>query len=1218
MNIVGEGFHKNINDQVKQRQKIYGSGYDQNFRTPEQLTYLNANSSWCRLVSGTNVANINVLNNPAVKYIGLTGNELARRFVLFNGSSHYPLNSPIFRSGVNMDNNFLGTNSTLSQQNTIVATKLNQSAYGIGGNEFGLNPMPGIQSVSVTHENRGSLRQAAIKIKAFNKVQLEILDVLYLRLGYSVLLEWGHSMYYDNNGILKTNENNSLVDDFLSGNYTYDAFLSKIKEMQLQTFGNYDAMFAKVKNFHWSFNKDGSYDIDLDLISSGDVIESLKANAIIEDPLSTEAITKDETDQPDPEDEGEVIDFHSKSSSIGQFMYFIKYQLDSGDYSKEGTSNYPDSDSTDDNKIFSFYDMASGESSNNSAASSANNNINSSANQAVNATATATVNALESAKVNNPQNILTSWWNAGIEYIQEGVEAVADVANAVVDVGETVVQTVENVGTAISNYFYPPPINLDPSLFAIYDCQGNQLRVVDGYCIPWDDKDGNDEIYYVRFGTFLAYLQNYVIPKCKAKNLPDNLTPILKIDYDQGTNLMYAHRWQVGIDPRICIVSRQVTLLEGIIWETWQKFGFAPEGTPFINSDFTIDDITINGTRVKSVADTSSGGQLSIVDDTSDIGTETQNEIAEYGNIMNIYINCTFVLNKLDELRDDKGNVSIFDLLKAICDGINEGLGGLNALEPVINEETNTVKFIDANPLPNKDQVIAKLNSKCNYNISTESTPFELYGYVYDGVEPSNSFIKDFDFKTEITPEYATMITVGAAANGAVVGANSTALSKLNIGLEDRFKTEVLDTFNAKNSAVTASNELEALKIRYEKTIIDYFDFLQDMSPDGSWDEEPKLHAEDINAYKTTLKNIVDVEEQIRNKIYAKKLLDEGINPSDPTLSPGTGFIPFNLSVTIDGMSGMKIYQKFNVDTKFLPSNYPTFSEFLIKGITHEIQNNKWSTKLESFMVSKGKFAAEVIQASERQSTSEGSSDAPSTPANIQTNNNINKPVKGGKTWTSLSDSQKKNAIYLYNTLISYGFTDIESRAILGIVSKESGFAPRNEVSYKNTSAKRIKQVFPSKFKSKTDAEVDRIKQDDKTFWNTVYGNKYGNGPDDGWRYLGRGFNGLTFKGIYQEYQKLYTNAGSKAGNVNIVTNPDSLNAIDNGIYKIASHFCALYFQDGKRKHFKNATTNNLDTAIWNFMRANAGWGSSTNGAIFQEGLAKAKKFVASLPDKIS
>ena len=979
MNIVGEGFHKNINDQIRQRQKVYGSGYLNNVpRTPEQITYLNANSSWCRLVSGTDIKNVDILNNPAVKYIGLTGNELARRFVLFNGSSHYPLNSPIFRSGVNMDNNFLGVNSTIVKQNTLDAIKMNQAAYGIGGNEFGISPMPGLISANVTHENRGSLRQASIKIKAFNKVQLEILDVLYLRLGYSVLLEWGHSMYYDDQGNLQTNMNNSLVDDFLSGNYTYDAFLTMIKNMQLSSFGNYDAMFAKVKNFHWSFNKDGSYDVELDLISSGDVIESLKANAIIEDPLSTDKINK-EDDKPDVEEDDEVIDFYSKSSSIGQFMYFLKYQLDTGDYSTEGVSNYPDSDSTDDNKIFSFYDMASGTKSTNNSDAAANNSV---GNQVVNTVSTTAVGALESAKVDNPGNWFTAAWNTGIEYAQEAIKVTANVANAVVDATEQVVQTVEKVSDAIKSIFYPQPINLDPSLFAIYDCKGTQLKVVDAYMIPWDDKEGSDESYYVRFGTFLAYLQNYVIPRCKPKN-NTTTSPILKIDYDQNTNLMYAHRWQVGVDPRICVVSRQVTLLTGLVWETWNKYAFAPEGTPFINPDFTITN-----TGVKSIVDTSSGGQLSIINDTSDIGNETQNEIAEYGNIMNIYINMRFILDKMDELKDDKNHVSIFDLLKAICDGINEGLGGLNSLEPVINEETNAIKFIDANPLPNKDQVLAKLNSMCGINIPTESEVFELYGYVYDGVEGQASFVKDFNFKTEITPEYATMITVGAAANGAVVGANSTALSKLNIGLEDRFKTEVLDTFNSKNAAVTASNELEALKTRYEKTIIDYFDFLEDMSADGNFDEEPILHVDEVDAYKGTLKNIADVEEQIRNKIYIKKLLDAGVNPSDPVLSPGTGFIPFNLSVTIDGMSGMKIYQKFNVDTKFLPSNYPTFSEFLIKGITHEIQNNKWSTKLESFMVSKGKFASETIQASERGTNNSNST--PITAADIQTNNNAN------------------------------------------------------------------------------------------------------------------------------------------------------------------------------------------------------------------------------------
>jgi hypothetical protein len=55
----------------------------------------------------------------------------------------------------------------------------------------------------------------------------------------------------------------------------------------------------------------------------------------------------------------------------------------------------------------------------------------------------------------------------------------------------------------------------------------------------------------------------------------------------------------------------------------------------------------------------------------------------------------------------------------------------------------------------------------------------------------------------------------------------------------------------------------------------------------------------------------------------------------------------------MDGLGGMKIYQKFNVDTNFMPSNYPSNIEFLIKNIQHTIKDNKWITKLESFCVSK-------------------------------------------------------------------------------------------------------------------------------------------------------------------------------------------------------------------------------------------------------------------------
>jgi hypothetical protein len=49
--------------------------------------------------------------------------------------------------------------------------------------------------------------------------------------------------------------------------------------------GNYDGMLAVVSNFSWTFNPDGTYDIDLTLISMGDVVESLKSNVSIDSKL---------------------------------------------------------------------------------------------------------------------------------------------------------------------------------------------------------------------------------------------------------------------------------------------------------------------------------------------------------------------------------------------------------------------------------------------------------------------------------------------------------------------------------------------------------------------------------------------------------------------------------------------------------------------------------------------------------------------------------------------------------------------------------------------------------------------------------------------------------------------------------------------------------------------------------------------------------------------
>jgi hypothetical protein len=159
MNIIGEGFPEEIIKQVDQRQKRYGSGYTQN-RTPEEIVFLNANTSWCKLVSSVNITDKNVLQDESLRNIqNIENNNLASKFVLFNGTIDQSGNNPIQRAGVDTTRDLLG----------------NGKAYGIGGIEFGLRPMMGIQSAEIKHENRGSIRRASIKIKAFNKTQFDVL-----------------------------------------------------------------------------------------------------------------------------------------------------------------------------------------------------------------------------------------------------------------------------------------------------------------------------------------------------------------------------------------------------------------------------------------------------------------------------------------------------------------------------------------------------------------------------------------------------------------------------------------------------------------------------------------------------------------------------------------------------------------------------------------------------------------------------------------------------------------------------------------------------------------------------------------------------------------------------------------------------------------------------------------------------------------------------------
>jgi len=354
---------------------------------------------------------------------------------------------------------------------------------------------------------------------------------------------------------------------------------------------------------------------------------------------------------------------------------------------------------------------------------------------------------------------------------------------------------------------------------------------------------------------------------------------------------------------------------------------------------------------------------------------------------MNIYVNMQLILIKMEELKTpDSNKVLLIDFLNSILSSISNSLGGINKLEAVLDETTNTIIIRDANPLPNIDKVIATLNALPGkkYSIPNKFTEFDLYGYNKDKTGTHASFIKDFSFKTEITPELSTMLTVGATANSKVVGENSTAFSKFNAGLTDRFKEQIvqsreditpslLQEFNEKLS------ESQELFNKFKTLLKDYVDYLIGLS-------RGQFNPNDAETYKDALTNYLTYYQQYRQAQYQIDYAIKFKKRPPPLFAPNTGFIPFNLSITMDGLSGMKIYSKFLIDVDFLPSNYPENADFLIKNIQHVIENNKWFTTLESIVISKGGADPSIfsknlssVQQNAPQPTTAGGSPSPVT-----------------------------------------------------------------------------------------------------------------------------------------------------------------------------------------------------------------------------------------------
>lgn len=194
----------------------------------------------------------------------------------------------------------------------------------------------------------------------------------------------------------------------------------------------------------------------------------------------------------------------------------------------------------------------------------------------------------------------------------------------------------------------------------------------------------------------------------------------------------------------------------------------------------------------------------------------------------------------------------------------------------------------------------------------------------------------------------------------------------------------------------------------------------------------------------------------------------------------------------------------------------------------------------------------------------------------------------------NFDDVQKKNINLMINYMNKSGITDpLTQIGILSVISKESGFKPKSEVSYAGTSNSRIRSIFGSRVAKYSDSELDNLKKDQEKFFNVVYAKTVGNeGGGDGWKYRGRGFNQLTGKKNYEKY-------GNMIGK-DLVNNPDLVNDPN-----VAAEVAIKFFTKGKSANTFPKFKNKVEAANY-FADINAGGGVSSHRA---NAVAASEKF---------
>lgn len=948
MSIFKSTFSPHIQSQLESRRDAML------YRSPEKLSYLNSRNAWIRMSSSVNVNGTN---------------ELAKKYILQGGT----LNDITDKSVVGTPKSGIGDFS-----NAYSNTGYNGNPYRLG-----IRPMPGITSLDIKSKSAyGSLREATINFQCWDINQLEDLELLYMRPGYTVLIEWGWTPYLDNSG--KYEPNFTDYYDIINIKQTDRTKLFRdLYDKSVKYAGNYDAMFGYIKNYQWSARMDGGYDCQVSVISTGEIIESLKVNylpAYITSGSNDGLLSKEFISQ------GNSYVYwqnsYSKNALAGVWaetyyklcnsftgnkggnpgsnpVILSSDSIFSNNYALINGLNFNSSNNTNDKKDLSYgttevyitLEAALNVLNKYIIAKSSTDNK-----PLVEFSLSSSVYDLISGSTPDPLYcvahpfqisvdpsiclIQNNNWNTIIKSVEETSEK-SNIDGVVQNAYNTIFDAVIRVGTDNQKLINGISLLTTPVIYASFK---KKLK----------EKPIFNTVFQKKYSTLEEILNGELVgvqTEGSDKQTPDNVNTIRQIgDILKKINISIKFTPDVDtsvwpVNPKIIVPTTPITKeqFQQIINKE-PEYGFGGDKnkeskkatfkvyTGFITKINFNDSLVSTqdiGTSLYNISENSKEAikNLEILSKLNKNYFYNDDPNLEIGILKNIYVNVKYLyqqaLSSELESKDPKhrDEINLYDYIKRLIADIQVSIGNINSFEIHVDPiDNNIARIIDINYTePNK----AKYNNL-----------YEL------PIHSLDSTIRQYSLQSQIFPDQSSIIAIGAQSKGGQLGIQNNTMIDFNTNLIDRIIVDKIDAQGGNIYPSTPYNPSEDYKIiNGLSQIITLLDALN-----GSVTNNSTYTSADYNTLASDAKNA------LRDLIVYFQSI---------TKSSGSNrnIIPTKFSAEMDGIGGLVIGHMFKLPDTVLPRGYRGVGGVgsqlgnVITSIGHSIQNGDWATKIDSLNV---------------------------------------------------------------------------------------------------------------------------------------------------------------------------------------------------------------------------------------------------------------------------